>query len=319
MITLVDNNITYEYRNGIYVEVSDTILKKFFLNKLGDNASMYEVEEQFKKFKLKTSTFKMNIPLNLICLNNGILDIDTMILYSHDSKYHFFNKINVNYNANSKYDYWEFFVSQLVKPKDAELLQQFIGYCLRRDCIYQKALILYGQGANGKSTFLKIIENFFGHNNLMTNSLHQLEDEKYAVADLKDKFINVFSDLPKRALKESSIFKSLISGDTITAQRKFKHPFSFTPYAKLLFSCNQFPKSHDTSLSFFRRWIIINFPNTFMKNPDVNLEKIYSSDEQKSAILNWCIDGLKKLNQNGKFDVDENEMKALWTELIVKW
>jgi Predicted ATPase len=83
---------------------------------------------------------------------------------------------------------------------------------------------------------------------------------------LRGKLANIFADLPSDALRNTG--KVLTGNDRITADRKHRDPIRFTNYAKLIFSCNQLPKVYDMTLAFWRRWLVIQFPNIFPPNEE---------------------------------------------------
>ena len=162
--------------------------------------------------------------------------------------------------------------------------------------------MLQGAGRNGKSTLLNLLQAFLGMDNCSNVALTSLCNDRFAKAQLFGKLANIYSDLPSEALKNSADFKALSGGDRITAEHKFQAAFAFTNYAKLIFSCNYVPMTHDLSNAFFDRWIIIRFPNMFTgekMNPNL-LAKLTTEDEL-SGLLNLAIRGLKRLLENGGF------------------
>ena len=94
-------------------------------------------------------------------------------------------------------------------------------------------------------------------------ALQDLEDNRFRVAELYGKLANIFADLPSRRLYSSSMLKTLVSGDPITAERKHERPFVFRNVAKLIFSANAIPGTSDRSHAFYRRWMIVPFEHTF--------------------------------------------------------
>src|SRR5690606_38296347 len=102
-----------------------------------------------------------------------------------------------------------------------------------------------GEGSNGKSVFLGLIEAFLGAENVSNVSLHDLTSDRYASAELYGKMANIFADLRADKITDAGTFKVVVSGDRIRAQRKHQQPFTFKPYAKLIFSANQIPETSD--------------------------------------------------------------------------
>src|SRR5208283_2759033 len=97
-------------------------------------------------------------------------------------------------------------------------------------------------------------------------------------------------------------FKMLTGGDSIGTEKKFKDEYSFVNYAKLIFSANKPPKVTDEdSYAFWRRWILIEFPNQFgddKKDPEI-LNKL-TAEAELSGLLNWALEGLARLRQQKK-------------------
>ncbi|MBS3160196.1 hypothetical protein J4213_00690, partial [Candidatus Woesearchaeota archaeon] len=180
------------------------------------------------------------------------------------------------------------------------------------------AFMLEGGGANGKSTFINLLKCFLGKKNCAAVPLQQLEINRFALSSLFGKLANLFADLPDRALRDTSFFKMLVGEDLIPGERKFKDQFFFNNYAKQIFSCNRIPRSPDDSDAFFRRWVIIRFPNQFLNNQaDKRLLTKLTSQEELSGFLNFAIGGLKRLLDQGDFSNSKsiNEIREQYTRM----
>jgi putative DNA primase/helicase len=118
------------------------------------------------------------------------------------------------------------------------------------------------------------------------------------------KLANLCNDIPRKSLFNTGIFKQLCGGDAIYAEEKFKSGFSFINYAKLCFSCNQLPETRDDTDAFFRRIVIIDFPNVFSgENRDENLIEKLTTQEELSGLFNWALIGLERLLTRGDFSI----------------
>ena len=183
------------------------------------------------------------------------------------------------------------------------LLYEILGYVFWPRYDLHKAIMLVGDGANGKSTYLKLIEKAIGPRNKASISLQDIVDYRFAPSQLYRKLANIFPDLPKTVLRETGIFKALTGEDSISAHRKFKDPINFVNYAKLLFSCNELPKVYDESYAFWRRWIVIEFPNKFTPNTGF-------FDTLVPEIPNAIVLGIKAFREvwkRAKFSFEETE------------
>ena len=238
-----------------------------------------------------------------IVLENGILDLDALELSEHTPEWLSLNKFPVHFDKSAGCPGILKFLSEIVRPDDIPLLQEWTGYNL---WIFgypaQKAMLFVGDGGNGKSTFIGILEALIGRQNRSAVSLHELEDNRFAKADLFGKASNLYPDLPNRDLKGTGMFKMLTGGDPIRAEDKNVKSWTFHNVAKLTFSCNEVPRVPEDSTAFFRRWIIVEFPYSFegTKQEDRDLkERLVGNIEEMSGFLNWALEGLQRLRGNG--------------------
>jgi len=166
------------------------------------------------------------------------------------------------------------------------LLFEVLGYTLYPRHDLHKAVMLLGDGSNGKSTYLRLVREVLGSHNVVSIPLQDLTNEKsrFTAAQLYRKLANIYADLPSAALKSTGVFKILTGEDPITADRKFREPITFINYAKLLFSANELPKVFDMTDAFWRRWIVIEFPNKFPEDPTF-FERTFTEEEIEGAII----------------------------------
>lgn len=303
-VTMMDNEIIYVYGDdGFYQPVGEVLIKKLCKQKLEEEYRKSRVSEVIDYIKASTYAKRHEEPPNLIPLENGVLDIETMELRPHSPDYMFFNKLPVKYDPQADCPRIKKFLREITSSEeDVLILEELIGFCLYRDYFISKALMLVGGGSNGKSTFLNLVKAFLGFENVSSRSLQDLEENRFAKADLYHKLANIYADISDKALYRTGTFKMLTGRDPITAERKFHNSFQFENYAKLLFSANKVPEAYDDTDAFFRRWIIIVFPNQFMGNmADPNILESLTTEEELSGLLNRALEGLKRLLRNGQF------------------
>ena len=99
-------------------------------------------------------------------------------------------------------------------------------------------------------------------------------------------------------MNKTSILKKLSGGDLVGFEYKNKNPFEEKNYAKILISTNNLPSTTDKTLGFYRRWMIIDFPNTFSEKKDI-LNDI--PDEEYSNLGRKCLGILKELLELREF------------------
>ncbi|MEM0040774.1 MAG: phage/plasmid primase, P4 family [Thermofilum sp.] len=166
------------------------------------------------------------------------------------------------------------------------LLLEIIGYTLYpHDYPLHKAVLLVGEGSNGKSTYLRLIEAILSKANVSNVSLSDLDPRvnRFAAADLYNKLANISSEPPKRTF-DPTLFKMLTGEDLVRMERKFRDSFNAYNYAKMIFAANELPQITEDTYAFWRRWIVIEFTNRFDPDPTF-FERTFTPDEIEVIIL----------------------------------
>ncbi|MFW9890310.1 MAG: phage/plasmid primase, P4 family [Candidatus Thorarchaeota archaeon] len=185
---------------------------------------------------------------------------------------------------------------------------ELIGFTLWTHYTFEVIVFLEGGGSNGKSVFLEFVRVFLGLENVSAITPQQFED-KFATAHLYGKLANICPDIPNQPIRNAAFLKSASGNDLLHAQHKFKAPFAFTNYAKLIFSCNEIPPSWDMSDAFHRRNRVIDFPNRFEPKdsnfmPRNNLLAKMTTETELSGVLNLALEGLQRLFEQGQLTGD---------------
>lgn len=278
---------------------------------------------------------------SLINLKNGIIDLDEVkptpetpyTLIPHSPDYHFTATVEVPYDPTATTaPHFIKILKGIFKDRGADTydkasLNSIIrlgGYILYPQNKVQKMFIFYGQGANGKSIIMEhVYKLFFTKEHMSSLSLNQLSNEgDFSRYKLIKSRIN-FATEQKAGNIESEELKKIISGETITIDKKNQDHISFEPNCKILIAANRLPYFKDTTYGTDRRLHIIMFPNKFMPKEEYDKEVnpqergIYlqaNSDEMKQnlkdeapAILNMFLIALQELRQNNwYFPVSES-------------
>lgn len=308
--------VIYVYdRSGKFVE-GELRVKKLINQILKEHATIHRTKEILERLKVKTAVeeYPFNNHKNLIPVKNGVYDIETGELYPHSPLYGFTYILPITFNPEADCPKIDAFFRQVVREEDVPLLYEIFGYCLYLGYPIHKAFMFVGEGRNGKSTTLRLLERFLGKENVSNVPLQALDSDKFAAAQLTGKLANICADLPPHPMRHTGIFKMLTGEDSIHAQRKFKEPFSFQNHAKLIFSANKTPEVNDNTLAFWERWIILEFPNTFKDNPNINILDEIATDGELSGLFNRAVEALKRLLERGKFTVSRTAevMKEEW-------
>jgi putative DNA primase/helicase len=323
--TFRDNESVYYYKEGVYVRNGETKIKEMVHEILEGAESSQFCGEVIGKVQRATYTDRTEFTEHSehkIVLQNGILNLDTLELQGHTPEWLALTKFPVNFKKDAKCPKILKFISEVARSDDIPLLQEWAGYNL---WIFgypaQKAMLLVGDGGNGKSTLIGIIEYMVGKENRSAVSLHELEENRFARHDLYGKAANLYPDLPDKDLKSTGIFKMLTGGDPIRAEDKNVKAFTYHNVAKLTFSCNAVPRVPEDSVAYFRRWLIVEFPYSFegSNSEDKDLkEKLINDAEEMSGFLNWALDGLQRLRSNGWHFSNGKTVETVREDYIVR-
>lgn len=309
----------YDYFQGVYKSLqTDEVRSMFISEMLKDGLTNYRkvssVSDKIACFKsIEGKTFhgyQENPDPNIINFKNGLLNIQSYELFGHTPAYLSTSQIPVMFQQDARCPQWMKFLHEVTSedPDQMKLLQQIAGYCLTTDMSFAKAFIFYGQGANGKSLFTRMISKIVGADNVSSLNLSTIT-RQFGLTGLVGKKLNLIDEISGNYF-ESNVIKGLISGEKMSAEVKFRpEPLEFVPSAKLVFSVNELPKINDTTPGLYRRFIIVPFDRSFESNPDLGLEEKLTSE--LPGILNWAVEGLKLLRADGRFNETERNFDAM--------
>jgi putative DNA primase/helicase len=179
-------------------------------------------------------------------------------------------QVNADYNPEAKCPKFERFLEEVLVDEnnynepDKELIkviQHFFGYCFYTGLPLHKALLLYGDGSNGKGILTHPLEALL--NGTQPNSqvshvnFEAIGRDLFATSDLAGKMLNISPELSRKVSLNDGEIKAILAGDPIRAQRKYQRAFEFTPLVKHIICTNNLPTSDDRTFGFFRRFIVV--------------------------------------------------------------
>lgn len=309
----------YRFRDGVYRPDGAAHVKRLVKGLLEvdhrtKNWSTHLSTEVVEYIRVDAPTLWERPPLGTINVRNGLLDVETRVLRPHSPDWLSTVQLPVTYDSAAGCTTWDCFVSE-VFPSDAKSLAfEIIAHLMRPDTSIQKAVLLLGEGGNGKSTYLMAARAFLGKENVGSLSLHKLESDRFAVARLLGKLANISADLPSAHLVGTSVFKAITGGDAIVGEFKYSDSFEFVPFARLVFSANHAPRSADASAAFFDRWIVVPFTRTFRGTteeiPRAELDARLSDPGELSGVLNRALDALGAMRGRGGRLLESESMRA---------
>jgi P4 family phage/plasmid primase-like protien len=322
--TLSDTKEILWEHNGVFRYGGEERIN-MLLEELGgpevDNGTRREVIERIK-IKTYIDREEFDKDPHLRNVKNGLVDLRTGERYDHDPE-KYLSLIQIPHNYYTPQEMKEKigtrpkgsrflckkivfqFLCNVMDRADVRLAIDFWGYCLIGDQRFQKSLMLIGPPDSGKSKHLDITRAFLGEKNMSHKSLKELTQNRFAKADLYSKLANSCADISSAKLRDIEAFKLISSGDDISAEKKGRDPFTFKPFAKLMFSANT-PPLPDEELddAYYKRWILLVFgmhekdfldkTKKVLVNPYL-LEEIIDDENELSDLLYLAVQAAKKL------------------------
>lgn len=250
------------------------------------------------------------IDTNIIAFKNALYDVENDAVLEKDHSIVTTTRMtNVEYNPDKvEHDQLDTFMFNLFggQEDDADMMRfiyEVVGYCLVNNTFAQKFFILYGEGGNGKSSFLQLLTSLLTESNVSNIALIDIGASQFRLAEIVGKYANIGDDIESTAILNTASLKKIVTGDTIIVEPKHLKPYSYKPHAKLFFSCNSIPRIYDNSTGMKDRLVIIpmtnRIRNTAIATPHIVREIIKSGG--LTVLLNRALEGLRRLRSQGAF------------------
>ncbi|WP_212958786.1 phage/plasmid primase, P4 family [Bacillus sanguinis] len=256
-----------------------------------------------KKKELDAHNFLFNC-------DNGVIDLKTGELLSHDRDLLLTKLSPIKYDRNAECPNWKAFLESIFKTHtgaaDHELinyLQKAIGYSLTGVTKEQVMFFLFGNGRNGKSTFINVVQDILGDYGRQTNSDTFLKKRNDSginndVARLDGaRFVSAVESEEGQQLSEALV-KQITGGEKMSARFLRQEYFEFTPEFKVFFTTNHKPIVKGSDEGIWRRIMLIPFTVTIPKdNIDYDLPDKLA--KEMPGVLRWAVEGCMKWQSEG--------------------
>lgn len=247
---------------------------------------------------------KLNPPAKdriVLPARNGYIHIEggSTCLRPHDKTLGFQHCINCDYDplADRPKRFLDFIEQVLPDAEVRARVQEYIGYMFLPDARFQHAQLWLGSGANGKGVLANVVQAL--HHRVAAVQLDALDGFK--LAGMVGAPMIFCDEAPQRGINEQLV-KTLIAGELVQIDRKYRDPVSVRICGKWLVLGNHFPSVTDQSAGFWRRWDIVPFDVTI---PAAARDATLADDminNELSGVLNWAIQGLVRLLVRGRFE-----------------
>jgi putative DNA primase/helicase len=310
--------------NGEYWQQCDKDIIKDFLGKVAIKMGCPDYEARHYEFKdklLKQFISDAHLPppptdVNRISINlqNGTFEFTAngWALRGFNADDFITYQLPFHHTPDATCPMFDKYLSHVLPdPESRILLQEFSGYIFT-PLHFEKMLVLYGSGRNGKSVFFNILQALIGIENILTYSLG-LFNHEYNRAKLTNVLLNYSSE--KGADLNTETFKALISGEPQQAREPYGKSFTLRNKVRFIMNANELPKETEQTSAFFERWLIIPFDKYI--EPEERDERLAKNiiAQELPGVFNWLLGGLNRIMTQAKFsdckkaDVALNEFK----------
>lgn len=238
-----------------------------------------------------------------ITFKNGVLEVGSGKLMEPTPDIHTGNVIHRIFDPKADCPKFRKAVTDALDKDTAKVFQEACGN-LFLGFQHEIITILVGDGLNGKSTICNAIAYALGgRDNVSELTLKQITDEQgQHRANMIGKIANICPDSGDLDVGNEDNLKRYCSGESMSFKRLYEQPGTISGLPKSLICTNTLSSTSDHSPGFLRRLLIIPF-NKVIKDVNVNLKK--ELEAEADGILNWLLEGAKRLEKQGKFSHSE--------------
>lgn len=239
----------------------------------------------------------------LLGTENVTIDLKTGIPREPRRKDLITRVIGTMYDKTAKCPLWLKFLDRTFPDEELRrYIKRAVGYCLTGSMGEQVFFFCYGQGANGKSVFLAILEKLLGeyamHADFSTFLVQRNEKVRNDLATLAGARVITAIEAEEGGRLSMQVIKSWTGGDPITARFLFGENFTFRPQGKLWLAANNKPAIPERNYAAWRRVRLVPFIATI---PEAERVKEYEKTlyTELPGILNWALEGLQEYLESG--------------------
>jgi putative DNA primase/helicase len=304
-LTIEESREILVYDKGVYAKGGEVQIEKTAESLYGydlANRHLAEIKGHIMRMTYHKRE-ELDADVNIINLKNGLYNIETGAFKEHTPDYLSITQKPIEYNLAAKPKLFGRYLRQVLYPTEIRTVIEVMAYTLYKDNPYEIMVKLFGYGANGKSVFTGLLTALHGAHNTSNVPLTSMLKNRFALSDLENKYINIDNELSSATIHDATILKKLTGRQPVRIERKNQRAYDTTLYAKLIFSANKIPETQDESDAFFRREMIISFPNRFEdgKGADPNLLRKMTTEEELSGIFNILAASLRRVLARGIF------------------
>jgi P4 family phage/plasmid primase-like protien len=312
-VTVEESKEILYYNNGIYEKGGDILIETELETHYGYQLKLNDIKEInahiMRRTYMKFEEFDKDF--NIINVKNGLYLINEDKLVQHDPNYYSINQKPIVYNPLARPKLFGKFLSEVLYSTDIRTGVEMMAYTFSRNNLFEIYCILIGSGSNGKNVFTGILSYLHGMKNISNVSLTSITKERFALADLENKDVNIDTEMLNGVITDISTLKKLTGKQPIRIERKNKDAYDVILHVKLFFSANKIPSIDDDSDARFRREIILSFPYQFEEgvNADPNKLGKLTTEEEMSGIFNIIMKALRNIQKTNRIHVNQKTIQ----------
>lgn len=302
----------YDDETGYFNVWGEQTAARLLERNLGEFYSRSEKAEVVDRLKARSQIHREELNARthadpLVCVGNGVLNIETGTLSPHSPEYAFTRGVEHEWDPDAVPERVLRFLREVTK-RDADMwtLIQQLGHGLMPGHPFKAFIVMHGPGDNGKSAVGKLFRRFVGDENAASVELRDFDEDDFATGDLPGKMINIGDDLSGTKLKDVSMLKRLTGDDSLRANAKYQSTFDFENEAAMFFSGNEPPVFGEQTAALKGRLYPIHMPYRFTQEDDGHkdadprlVEKIVQDEEEMSGLLALAVQGARQLIETG--------------------
>ena len=266
-------------------------------------------------FELLKARVGLNVPEDkrfdthpeLLNVLNGTVNLRTGKLQKHRRKDYITQFIPINYNPNASRKVLNSFLSSVFLDDQPliDYVQTLSGYGITGETKEQSMYIFYGNGSNGKSTLLDVIEYTVGDYMKTTPAatfIKSVSSPGAATPELvalKNARIVSCSEWEENERLNESRVKALVGSGTISVRALYGEQTSYQPTFKIFLDTNHYPRINGADYGIWRRVRVVPFDAKFLKKKDVDPDIKVKLFNEAEGVLAWLVEGAVRYYQEG--------------------
>jgi putative DNA primase/helicase len=245
----------------------------------------------------------------LLTCTNGALDLRSGELRPHRRADLATHRVPLAYVPGAPCPAWRAFLGQVLGDDTGlvEYVHRMAGAALTGGAGEQVMHVLYGGGANGKTTLVEVLRFVFGDYAAHTSADTLLADRRGStpapeLLALRGRRLVTASETGAERRLDEALVKALTGGDRIAARYLYSnHVVEFTPRFALWLATNHRPVVRERSEAIWRRLRVVPFTVTIpRREQDADLAARLRDEGQ--GILAWCVEGCQAWQTDGLGD-----------------